>query len=93
MTAQWSTFLDQNCVPDFRFIRLIVNLVLHAATNELLIDRVHDTSFNLNDDGLLHAVAYNDALASLAVTSGLVLCAHDSTALIPLPSEQFPAHG
>jgi hypothetical protein len=32
-------------------------------------------------------------LTRLAVTSGLVLCAHDSSALIPLPSERFPAHG
>src|SRR6185437_16406668 len=55
--ADRRTFLDPHHVARLALVGLVMRRVFLRATNELLVQRVHDSTFDTDRHGLVHLVA------------------------------------
>src|SRR6478735_1182714 len=87
---------DEDAVADSGGVGLVVRLDLAGAADDLAVEGVLDTVLDLDDDGLVHLVADDVALAGLAVVAvrslghGLILrsLAHLASPFTPMPSSR-----
>src|SRR3954470_3137265 len=68
---------QEHPVTDATFVGLVVGLEPHRAAQDLAVERVLDAVLDGHDDGLVHLVADDEALADLAAVAldvGLTHC-------------------
>ena len=61
-----AAFFDPYLIAEDADVGLVVRLVLLAAAEDFLVERVGDGALDAHDDGLLHLVAHDDAGALFA---------------------------
>src|SRR4051812_35650581 len=76
--AQWPGLHEEHPVADAAGVLLVVGLELVGTTQRLLVERMLDPILDSHDDGLVHLVADDQALADLAEAAMLV-CANART--------------
>src|SRR3954453_7001266 len=95
--AQRPGLHEANPVTDATSVGLIKSVVLGRTANDLAVQPVLDAVFNGDDDGLVHLVADDQALANLTVPThlligtggtGLGLAHLASSATVTMPSSR-----
>src|SRR6478735_6574874 len=88
---------EEDAVADAGAVLLVVSLQLVRAANDLAVHRVLEAVLDGDDDGLVHLVADDEALAGLAEPALLVLThvlviltcgAHATSPLVVMPSSR-----